>query len=417
MKNAIHIELTGLRKSYGNNVVLKDVSLSIARGSFTTLLGPSGCGKTTLLRSLAGLNALDAGTILIDGVDVTNAPPHTRNAVLVFQDYALFPHLTVAQNVAYGLKLRKENRSCIQEKLSRTLSYIGIAALADRSISQLSGGQQQRVALARALVMEPDVLLLDEPLSNLDAKLRLTIRAELRRIQQDLGITTVYVTHDQAEALSLSDQIAVMNEGRIVQLGSPRDIYFKPYDAFVAGFMGTANLLCAQVVSYNGVYAEVLIGKKCFRMQTTQTPSDAFAKHAGWSAIKPGDTVDLCLRPESLRILDGGSVKEQDLKLQGSIIQSMFEGNHTRYWVACDGISLVVDDFSLYSERPRGSRIDLAIAFENIHVLAVSTNEPQTHQSPKALTNLEHPVHNTAMKQPKTLDRPVREPTESSMHS
>jgi len=240
------IELTDLSTVYPNGVrAVDDLSLSIADGEFFALLGPSGCGKTTLLRTIAGLEQASSGTVEIGSVDVTRDEPGRRRVAMVFQDYALFPHMTVAQNIAYPLRVRRASRTAQQEAAVRTSSGLGLAELLERRPNQLSGGQQQRVALARAVAMEADVLLLDEPLSNLDARLRLEARTFLKRLQRELGLTTVFVTHDQAEALALADRIAVMSEGRIRQLGSPKEVFQRPANTFVANFIGSTpmNLL------------------------------------------------------------------------------------------------------------------------------------------------------------------------------
>jgi multiple sugar transport system ATP-binding protein len=240
------IELTDLSTVYPNGVRAVDgLDLSIADGEFFALLGPSGCGKTTLLRTIAGLEQASSGTVEIADVDVTRVEPGKRRVAMVFQDYALFPHMTVAQNIAYPLRVRRASRAEQQEAASRTSSGLGLSSLLERRPAQLSGGQQQRVALARAIAMEADVLLLDEPLSNLDARLRLEARTFLKRLQRELDLTTVFVTHDQAEALALADRIAVMSDGRIRQLGSPKEVFQRPADTFVANFIGSTpmNLL------------------------------------------------------------------------------------------------------------------------------------------------------------------------------
>ncbi|MGH3760896.1 ABC transporter ATP-binding protein [Actinophytocola sp.] len=240
------IELADLSTVYPNGVRAVDhLSLSIADGEFFALLGPSGCGKTTLLRTIAGLEPASSGSVSIGDADVTRVEPGRRRVAMVFQDYALFPHMTVAQNIAYPLRVRRASRASQQEAAERTSAGLGLSELLSRRPGQLSGGQQQRVALARAIAMEADVLLLDEPLSNLDARLRLEARTFLKRLQRELGLTTVFVTHDQAEALALADRIAVMSEGRIRQLGSPKEVFQRPGDTFVANFIGSTpmNLL------------------------------------------------------------------------------------------------------------------------------------------------------------------------------
>ncbi len=244
----VHIRIKNLTKKFGHVVAVDNVSLEIERGSFTTLLGPSGCGKTTILRLMAGFYNVDEGEIYFGDKCVNDVPSHQRNATMVFQDYALFPHMTIYENVSYGLRIMKLQAKEIEERVEKTLKFLGLEELRDRSPGMISGGQQQRAALARSLVMEPEVLLLDEPLSNLDAKLRVNIRAELRQIQKSLGITTTYVTHDQEEALAISDSIAVLNKGRVVQFGTPWEIYYKPKNMFVADFVGVANFIHGKVM-------------------------------------------------------------------------------------------------------------------------------------------------------------------------
>jgi multiple sugar transport system ATP-binding protein len=244
------IELTGLSTVYPNGVrAVDDLDLSIRDGEFFALLGPSGCGKTTLLRTIAGLEQSSAGTIALGGADVTRLDAGKRGVAMVFQDYALFPHMSVAQNIAYPLRVRRASKQAQQDAATRTSAGLGLSALLERRPAQLSGGQQQRVALARAIAMEAGVLLLDEPLSNLDARLRLEARTFLKRLQRDLGLTTVFVTHDQAEALALADRIAVMSDGRIRQLGTPKEVFQRPTDTFVANFIGSTpmNLLTGTV--------------------------------------------------------------------------------------------------------------------------------------------------------------------------
>ena len=237
------LELKNLSFSFGNTLAVDNISLKVEEGSFTTLLGPSGCGKTTLLRLISGFLEPKSGEILIDGVNQAGIEVNERKVGMVFQDYALFPHLSVAQNIAYGLKINKTPSRDIKEQVLEIASSLGIESLLSRFPNELSGGQQQRVALARSLVLKPKILLMDEPLSSLDTKLRTKVREELKEIQQRLKITTVYVTHDQEEALSLSTKIAVLNEGKLLQEGSPREIYFEPKNEFVADFVGKANML------------------------------------------------------------------------------------------------------------------------------------------------------------------------------
>ena len=244
---AVGIEITGVNLSYGTTHVLKDIALSIRPGEFFAFLGPSGCGKTTLLRLIAGFAQAQTGRVLLDGQDVAPLPPWKRDVGMVFQSYALWPHMTVAKNVAFGLEERRLPRAEIDRRVAQALDLVGLSAFAERRPAQLSGGQQQRVAVARTIAIEPKVLLLDEPLSNLDAKMRVSVRRELRSLQQRLGLTTIFVTHDQEEANTICDRIAVMSDGVVQQVGTPMELYERPANLFVAGFLGTANILPGQV--------------------------------------------------------------------------------------------------------------------------------------------------------------------------
>jgi iron(III) transport system ATP-binding protein len=243
MAKAVSIDIEGVNLSYGSTHVLKDIDLSIKPGELFAFLGPSGCGKTTLLRLIAGFAQAQTGKVKLDGQDVAGLPPWKRDVGMVFQSYALWPHMTVAQNVAFGLEERRRARAEIDDRVAKALELVGLAAYAQRRPAQLSGGQQQRVALARTIAIEPKVLLLDEPLSNLDAKMRVSVRRELRALQQRLGLTTIFVTHDQEEANTICDRIAVMNAGVIQQVGTPMELYERPANLFVASFLGSANIL------------------------------------------------------------------------------------------------------------------------------------------------------------------------------
>ncbi len=260
-EQAVAVRLVGVQKIYdssrGRHEALKSVDLDIFDGEFLTILGPSGCGKTTLLRTLAGFEQPTKGDVLLDGKSITNVPPNERPMAMVFQSYALFPHLTVYDNIAYGLKIAKVSKEEITERVEVVLSIMDLVGLGDRLPTQLSGGQQQRVALARSVVVRPRVLLFDEPLSNLDARLRDQMRSELRRIQRQLGVTSVYVTHDQTEAMAMSDRIVVMSEGHIEQVGNPQEIYRQPESLFVADFIGKANVLPALITGRVGQQAHV----------------------------------------------------------------------------------------------------------------------------------------------------------------
>lgn len=243
------IEIDNLQMKFGEFVALKDISLKVTEGEFLTLLGPSGCGKSTLLKLISGFLAPTKGAISIGGKDVRNIPPEARDTAMCFQSYALFPHLSVKENLLFGMKQKRLSKQEQQNRLQPVIEQLGLEAQLSKLPNQLSGGQQQRVALGRALVMQPGVVLFDEPLSNLDAKLRETVRMEIRKIQQDNNLTAIYVTHDQAEALAMSDRILVMNNGKIEQVGSPKEIYHKPKTSFVADFIGRANVMKAQVIS------------------------------------------------------------------------------------------------------------------------------------------------------------------------
>ena len=286
----VSIEFQSIVKRFGETVALDHVSLRIEPGELFFLLGPSGCGKTTLLRALAGFNEPDEGRVLLDGADITALPPHRRDTGMVFQSYALWPHLTVAENVAFGLEMRKVPRAEIRRRVAEALDVVRMGEQAARKPNQLSGGQQQRVALARALVVHPRCLLLDEPLSNLDAKLRLEMRTEIRRICKEAGLTSVYVTHDQKEALSIADRLAVMRAGRLEQIGTPLEVYRSPRSEFVAGFIGEANFLRGRAVSCadGTLVVETPAGKL------------AAALPNGFTPPSPGGEVALCIRPESL---------------------------------------------------------------------------------------------------------------------
>jgi len=310
---SVGITIEGLAKRFGSTVAVDHIDLRVETGQLYFLLGPSGCGKTTLLRMIAGLTEPSAGRIRFGQRDVTRVAPNKRNAGMVFQSYALWPHMTVRQNVAFGLKVRKVAKERREERVEQALAAVRMSQYAERKPAQLSGGQQQRVALARALVIEPDVLLLDEPLSNLDAALRLEMRHEIRRLCTQTGITTVYVTHDQAEALSMADAMAVLRDGRIEQIGPPRALYERPHTRFVAGFLGETNILPATVgARRNGTLD---LQTKAGAVQTRNLPDPA---------PEEGSTVLCSIRPESLRFEraeDAGGAA-----LRGRIAESVFLG-------------------------------------------------------------------------------------------
>src|SRR3954447_18723645 len=282
------LDLTNVRKSFATSTAVENFNLEVERGEFISFLGPSGCGKTTTLRMVAGFETPTAGTIRINGADVTNTPPNQRQVGMVFQSYALFPNMTVAGNIGFGLKVKRQPESAIKARVDEMLKIIHMSEFGGRYPYQMSGGQQQRVALARALAIQPQVLLLDEPLSALDAKIRISLRNEIRAIQRQLGITTIYVTHDQEEALALSDQIVVMNKGRTEQIGTPFQIYNHPQTGFVASFVGTVNLLHATV-------RDPVSG-------TVTVDGQPLANIGAVRDAQPGGQVTLALRPEVITL-------------------------------------------------------------------------------------------------------------------
>ena len=341
MAGAAEVRLQGIGKRFGEVWALRSVTLEIPRGSFYTILGPSGCGKTTLLRIIAGFATPDEGTVSLDGVPVNSVPPWKRDVGLVFQSYALWPHLSVFDNVAFGLKERREPREVIQRKVAEALKMVNLGGFAGRRPSQLSGGQAQRVALARTLVVRPRVLLLDEPLSNLDARLRAEMRIELRRLQRELGITTIYVTHDQEEALALSTGIAVMAQGAVVQEGTPRAIYEQPASAFVAEFVGGSNILSARVVGIEGarLTIELAGGIPC-----TVTRPDGME-------VAAGETLLLALRPEAILVGPHAESAGEENRIPGLVVSSIFQGASVEY-------ELLVGQEKLRAKvpHPRGNR-------------------------------------------------------------
>ena len=319
------LELSHLKKQFGAFAAVEDFMLSAEAGEFVSFLGPSGCGKTTTLRMIAGFEYPDSGSIKVDGREITDLPPNKRNVGMVFQAYALFPNMTVANNVGFGMRVKKRPKDAIRKRVAELLELINMPEKADRYPYQLSGGQQQRVALARALAIEPQVLLLDEPLSALDAKIRVSLRNEIRSIQRQLGITTVYVTHDQEEALSLSDRVVVMSQVRIELIGTPFEIYNFPSTAFVASFVGTLNALHATVVDPS--VGSVTVGGQAVRLARPLAGKRA------------GDGLDIALRPEILTLRDAGVEAN---RLSGAVDRVTFLGSIVRVRIALAGDSGVV---------------------------------------------------------------------------
>ena len=348
------LEISHLEKSFGRNRVVKDFSLDIDQGEFVSLLGPSGCGKTTVLRMVAGFEAPSAGSIRIDGQDVVDQRPNQRNIGMVFQAYALFPNLTVAQNVAFGMKVKGVPRVESDARVTEMLRLIGLSDLGGRYPFQLSGGQQQRVALARALAVRPRVLLLDEPLSALDAKIRVSLRAEIREIQRELGITTIFVTHDQEEAMSMSDRIVVMNGGIAEQVGAPFDIYNRPRTRFVANFVGTLNTFETRVE--NAVQGVVSIGG--VRVTLPE----------GNLTLRDGASLAIALRPEALQL---GRAEGREVVLPATVEEVHFLGSVIRLRADIAGTKISLDTFNRADTPPPsiGASVEISLSGRDAIVL------------------------------------------------
>lgn len=350
--------LNDIHKFYDRLEVLKGISLDVPKGELVTFVGPSGCGKTTLLRVIGGFTPFDSGEVILDGQRINHLPPNLRDTRICFQNYALFPHMTVAENISYGLKIKKWKKNKIQERVEELLRLVKLEGLEGRMIDKLSGGQQQRVAVARALSLEPKVLLLDEPLSNLDANLRLTMRGEIRKLQERLKVTTIFVTHDQFEAMSISDRIVVMKEGVIQQIGSPIEIYERPDNEFIASFVGYVNFL-------DGIVERVDIR---LDIATASTPIGGidFVPERNFNV---GDKVKLVIRPETINI-SRSEPTTGDNVLQGEVEIGMYVGSLTKYTVQVKGERMIIDqanprETGIFKEN---EKIYLTIP-KNIHVL------------------------------------------------
>jgi spermidine/putrescine ABC transporter ATP-binding subunit len=355
------VRLEGVTKRYDQVVAVDNVSLEVQKGEFVCLLGPSGCGKTTTLRMIAGYIPLDGGRISIDGVDMANRPPNKRDLGMVYQNYALFPHMTVFENVAFGLEMRKVDKRELRERVRSALEIVELAGFEERKPGQLSGGQQQRVALARATVIGPTVLLLDEPLSNLDAKLRKNMQLELRALQRRLGMTTIHVTHDQEEALTLSDRLVIMNQGQVMQVGSPREIYESPTSTFVADFIGRSNFFRGRVERVDGDGRAEFVAEGGERLVIRcERP------------VEPGTMADVFIRPEKIRLAPIGRAVGEGNVVPGEVVLVVYSGNL---------VTAEVDLASgkrLLAERPSGSedgqynsgqRVDVVLPPEGLRLL------------------------------------------------
>lgn len=345
------INFVDISKSYGNNLVLDELNLYIRENEFITLLGPSGCGKTTTLRILGGFETPDKGQVIFDGVDITSLPPNKRNLNTVFQKYALFPHMSIAENIAFGLKINKKSKEYINDKIKYALKLVNLDGFENRSIDSLSGGQQQRIAIARAIVNEPKVLLLDEPLGALDLKLRQDMQYELIRLKNELGITFVYVTHDQEEALTMSDTIVVMNQGYIQQIGTPEDIYNEPQNAFVADFIGDSNIIAA-----------TMLEDKVVRMLG-----------AVWKCVDVGfghnRPVDAVIRPEDIDLVKpGGGV------IDGIVTNLIFKGVHYEMEVLANNYELLVHSTDMF---PIGTEVGIKVDPFDIQIMKKPESEDE----------------------------------------
>jgi spermidine/putrescine ABC transporter ATP-binding subunit len=360
---AAAVRLEHITKTFGHTTAVDDVSFDVHPGEFLTMLGPSGCGKTTLLRMIAGFISPSSGDIYINDERMTDTPAHRRRTGMVFQSYALFPHMTIFDNLAYGLRLRKERRDEIRSKVEGALELIRLTGYEQRYPRELSGGQQQRVALARAIIINPDVLLLDEPLSNLDYKLRLAMRSEVKRIQKDTGITAVFVTHDQAEALTMSNRIVVLNRGRVIQIGKPVEIYEKPSTKFVADFIGEANFFDGTVVESSASGVALSVGGLTVRA--------AFRED---DLPRLGQTASCSVRPEKLHIRPPGTAAQDARSLYEAIVEDHdYLGAVVRYYVRVgNAVTVKVDEKNVAGVRYQpGEAVLVEIPPEDCFVLPV----------------------------------------------
>ena len=366
----IAIAVEGVTVRFGDSVALRSVSLTIEPGELLLLLGPSGCGKSTLLRTIAGFVTPDAGRVLFDGADVTRVPPHERQIGMVFQSFALFPHLSVGENVAFGLREQRRPSVEINERVERALSDVKMGGFAARRVDQLSGGEQQRVALARALVTRPRCLLLDEPLSNLDAGLRHSMREEIRRVCKEHGLTTLYVTHDQKEALAIADRLAVMKAGKLEQLGSPWEVYRAPRSRSVATFLGETNLLTARVLAREGENVRVRIGAAVGSAAGGEGPLELLA--AARPGLEVGAQVLLSIRPECVRL---SSERGGPSWFEVAAVQSSYLGELCEHTLACHGFTLRAYELNPQSPRSHdaGSQLWAEVSPHDVVLLETET--------------------------------------------
>jgi ABC-type Fe3+/spermidine/putrescine transport system ATPase subunit len=359
MGSAPAIEVEQLRAGYGATVVVNGVDLSVAPGEFVAILGSSGCGKTTLLRTIAGFQKASAGRVRSFGNDMTDLPPERRDVAMVFQSYALWPHMTVLGNIGYGLRLRSVPRDDIRKRVGTILAMLNMSGLEDRKVTNLSGGQRQRVALGRALAVEPRLLLLDEPLSNLDAQVRLQLRGEIKALQGRLGFAALHVTHDREEAMTMADRIVVMDQGRIAQVGTPEEVYHRPKSPFVATFMGADNTISLEI-------AQAASGKMV----------EAGAHHAATpvAASAVAGPAIAYFRDDVARIEDPGHRKDGEIALQGKVTQRSYPGGHYRYAVAVGDHEFMARDARLFEP---GTPVSLCLPLDALHLFPVNeTRKP-----------------------------------------
>lgn len=353
------VELRDIYKSFGNVAVLKGISAKIDKGELLTFVGPSGCGKTTLLRIVGGFTQATSGKVILDGEDIGGLPPNMRDTKMVFQSYALFPHMTVAKNIGFGLKLKKWPKEKINTRVEKLLSLVHMEGLGNRTIDRISGGQQQRVALARALALEPKVLLLDEPLSNLDANLRVVMREELRNIQERIQITTIFVTHDQYEAMSISDRVLVLHNGVIQQIGTPMEIYEHPANEFIAGFVGYVNFLEGKVDAIDKDTRISHISTEYGKLQLDHDQED----------IRVGDEIVLVIRPETVTLSPSHGTERQNT-FHGTVESHMYAGNLAKYTVKFGDREMIVDQYNPRDSEhfKRNDKVKVTVP-QSVHVL------------------------------------------------
>ena len=352
------LEVAGLEVAYGSVPVLRGIDLRVDSGSFVALLGASGCGKTTLLRAISGFVQVNAGRVLANGRDITHQPPDKRGMAMVFQSYALWPHMTTAQNIGYGLKLRGQSRDAIAKRVNEILAMLKLQGLGERMVTQLSGGQRQRVALGRALAINPDILLLDEPLSNLDARIREEVRHEIKALQQKLGITAIHVTHDREEAMVMADRIVVMDAGNIAQQGAPEDVYNRPVSAFVAGFMGAGNAIRLEArPSGNGL--RIAAGPDNSAADVTKP-----ALGPGIDASYAGPVI-AHFRSEAAILSTASDAPDGALVLRGRIAQASYPGGHYRYGVSVGDLNVIVDSGQRLNV---GAAVGVRLPVEALHL-------------------------------------------------